>query len=254
LTDTILQGSKKWAELFSKHDFFQKYKYYIQVITCSDSLDNQRLWSALVESRLRHFVLKLEFVENLEMAHPFIKGFDRVANVKSETEAIDVGRGIFPEETAATGPDGAEDVANAAFTEANSGEQLDIPRTPSNSTLNGNTDNKEHTNGAAGEENEEQQQNSDEVKYPRPIYTTSFYIGLKISDSKPGDAAVRKLDITWPARDFMTMCKSWETYNDQSMGISVRHIKNSRLPSDVFEEGEQRRMKRNKKEKVLVSF
>jgi poly(A) polymerase len=48
-----------------------------------------------VESRLRHLVIKLEFVENLVSAHPFIKGFDKAVVCHTEQEAIDAGRGIF---------------------------------------------------------------------------------------------------------------------------------------------------------------
>jgi poly(A) polymerase len=95
MTDIIMIKSANWKDLFTKHDFFHRYKYYLQVIASSDSIDNQRIWSALVESRLRHLVLKLEFVENLVLAHPFVHGYDHNVNCYSEQQAIDAGRGIF---------------------------------------------------------------------------------------------------------------------------------------------------------------
>lgn len=47
--------------------------------------------SALVESKLRHLVLKLEVIEDLESAHPFIKGYDKTVVCYSEQQAIDAG-------------------------------------------------------------------------------------------------------------------------------------------------------------------
>ena len=44
LTDQILAGNSKWDSLFEKHDFFQRYKYYLQVIVSSDKIDDHRLW------------------------------------------------------------------------------------------------------------------------------------------------------------------------------------------------------------------
>jgi poly(A) polymerase len=51
--------------------------------------------SALVESRLRHLVLKLELIESLVLAHPFTRGFDRSIVCFNERQAIDAGRGVF---------------------------------------------------------------------------------------------------------------------------------------------------------------
>lgn len=43
-----------------------------------------------MESKIRQLVLKLEFVESLKLAHPYIKGFDRVTHCISEEEVNDV--------------------------------------------------------------------------------------------------------------------------------------------------------------------
>jgi poly(A) polymerase len=48
----------------------------------------------MVESRIRHLISKLEGVDNLYLAHPFVKGFDRVHHRAPEQEAKDVSHGI----------------------------------------------------------------------------------------------------------------------------------------------------------------
>ena len=207
-------GSEKWAELFAKHDFFHKYKYYLQVIASSDCEDTQRGWSALVESRLRHLVLKLEFVENLNTAHPFIKGFDKTVVCYNEQQAIDAGRGIFQEasEESGTKPDAPSDQEPPSSDPKDTTEQQPTPQQPS-----------------------------------RTVYTTTFYIGLAVEPKATGVNAPRKLDISWPTSEFTKMCKQWEKYDEKSMGICVKYIKSSSLPNDVFDEGEVRsKLKRGK--------
>ena len=98
IADKIMLGRSKWPSLFQKNDFFHHYKYYLQVIASSDNGEEHLKWSGLVESRLRQLVMKLELVDNLEIAHPFIKGFDRMTECKSEQEKHDVAHGIFPDE------------------------------------------------------------------------------------------------------------------------------------------------------------
>ena len=50
-----------------------------------------------VESRLRQLVMKLEFVESLTLAHPFIKGFDQVSYCLNEEEIRSVASGQISE-------------------------------------------------------------------------------------------------------------------------------------------------------------
>jgi len=190
ITDKIMNLNESWSLLFTMHDFFHRYKYYLQVIASSDSMDHQRVWSSLVESRLRHLVIKLEYVENLVLAHPFIKGFDNSFVCTSEESQINAGRGLPIPETS----------------EDTSSKSTDEPK-----------------------------------KTPLMIYTTTFYIGLEIEPrQKSVGTEPRKLDISWPTSEFTKMCRSWELYNDSSMGLCVKYIKNKSLPPEVFEEGEKR--------------
>jgi poly(A) polymerase len=88
-------GTGKWSDLFAKHDFFFRYRYYLQIIASSDSAARQLKWSGMVESRIRHLISKLENVDNLCLAHPFVKGFDKVHHCATEQEANDVSHGIY---------------------------------------------------------------------------------------------------------------------------------------------------------------
>ncbi len=40
-------GKANWSELFSKHDFFHRYRYYLQIIASTGSSDLQIKWCAL---------------------------------------------------------------------------------------------------------------------------------------------------------------------------------------------------------------
>lgn len=48
----------------------------------------------LVEARLRHLVMKLEVVEHLVLAHPFIKGYRKVHKCANDEEAYAVANGL----------------------------------------------------------------------------------------------------------------------------------------------------------------
>ncbi|KXN89469.1 Poly(A) polymerase pla1 [Leucoagaricus sp. SymC.cos] len=93
IVDKVIVGSASWSDLFAKHDFFHKYRYYLQVIASTGDPDLQIKWAGTVESRIRQLVMKLEFVDSLTLAHPFIKGFDQVAHCLNEEEVRAVAQG-----------------------------------------------------------------------------------------------------------------------------------------------------------------
>jgi len=108
----VIAGTATWAELFSKHDFFHRYRNYIQVVALTRDEQLQIKWAGTVESRMRHLIMKLEFVDNLRLAHPFVKGFDRVVRCASEEEARAVLQGQPPSLPDAEGVE--DDAANAS--------------------------------------------------------------------------------------------------------------------------------------------
>lgn len=74
-----------------------------------------------VESRLRQLVMKLEFVESLQLAHPFIKGFEQISYCLSEEEMRAVAQGEVSEAVAQRkkedieGKEGASSVYTSTF-------------------------------------------------------------------------------------------------------------------------------------------
>ncbi|GLB34180.1 putative polymerase pla1 [Lyophyllum shimeji] len=93
IVDKVIVGTASWSELFEKHDFFHKYRYYLQVIASTGDPELQIKWAGTVESRIRQLVMKLEYVDSLTLAHPFVKGFENVSYCLSEEEVQAVAQG-----------------------------------------------------------------------------------------------------------------------------------------------------------------
>ncbi|KAG2033642.1 Poly(A) polymerase central domain-containing protein [Suillus americanus] len=121
IVDKVIVGTASWSELFQKHDFFHKYRYYLQVIASTATADTQIKWAGTVESRIRQLVMKLEYVDSLILAHPFIKGFDQVSHCITEEEVRQVAQGqisdVIAKRTKADieGLDGASTVHSTTF-------------------------------------------------------------------------------------------------------------------------------------------
>lgn len=156
--------------------------------------------SGTVESRIRQLVMKLELVDTIEIAHPFVKGFDKIYHCADPEELSAVARGEV------------SDVIAKRTQEEIAGKE-----------------------GSA------------------TVYTTSFYIGLEIQPKKVGATGPRRLDISYPTTEFTKMVKMWDSFEEQNMGIVVRHIKSTALPEYLFE-GDERQprggLKRTKSGKI----
>ncbi|GAA5894366.1 hypothetical protein JCM5296_005149 [Sporobolomyces johnsonii] len=96
IVDKVFVGSAKWSDLFAPHDFFSKYRYYLQITASSGSAEVQLKWSGTVESRIRQLVMKLEYVDSLVLAHPYVKSFDRTNYCLDEAEQRAVSIGEVP--------------------------------------------------------------------------------------------------------------------------------------------------------------
>jgi len=204
--DKVIVGKATWSELFEKHDFFTKYRYYLQVIASTVNPDVQLKWSGTVESRIRQLVMKLEYVDSLTLAHPFVKGFDQTSYCLSEEELRTVAQGEIPDAIAKRkkedieGKEGASPVYSTTF--------------------------------FIGLAIEPKQRKS----YPGILDSQCH-----ITDScfEAGVVGPRRLDISYPTTEFSKLVKVWEHYNEATMGIVVRHIKSSGLPDYVFGPGER---------------
>jgi poly(A) polymerase len=130
IVDKIIVGTSTWSELFAKHDFFHKYRYYLQIIASTGNADLQLKWLAAlcyiiatlhylvfragtVESRIRQLVMKLEFVDSLVLAHPFIHGFDQVSYCLTDDEIRSVAQGEISEAIAKRKEEDIKDKAGA---------------------------------------------------------------------------------------------------------------------------------------------
>lgn len=138
IVDKVIVGTAQWSELFVKHDFFHKYRYYLQVIASTGNPELQTKWyvkwlstlanililvgrAGTVESRIRQLVMKLEYVESLTLAHPFIKGFDQTIYCLTDEEVRAAASGEVPESVAKRkkedieGKEGASTVYTTTF-------------------------------------------------------------------------------------------------------------------------------------------
>ncbi|KIK65878.1 hypothetical protein GYMLUDRAFT_218631 [Collybiopsis luxurians FD-317 M1] len=100
IVDKVIVGTAQWSELFQKHEFFHKYRYYLQIIASTHNADLHIKWrvmSGTVESHIQHLVMKLEYIDSLILVHPFIKGFEQVCYCVSEEELRAVIQGEISE-------------------------------------------------------------------------------------------------------------------------------------------------------------
>ena len=51
VVERVIIGTAEWSELFKKHDFFHKYRYYLQIVASAANSDLQSKWCVL--SRIR---------------------------------------------------------------------------------------------------------------------------------------------------------------------------------------------------------
>nr|AZQ56677.1 poly A polymerase [Suhomyces emberorum] len=87
----IVSGKKSWSDLLQRHEFFHKYKFYLCVVAATQSNYEEHLqFSGMVESKLRLLVQKLEAVEGVELAHPFVKAFDNGYFCENAEEVLNV--------------------------------------------------------------------------------------------------------------------------------------------------------------------
>lgn len=110
IVTSIMMKKASWNKLFERHTFFtQDYKYYLRVIAAARTKEEALKWSGLVESKVRHFVGKLEMVPNVDLAHPFNRTFDDEFTCSNEDEAYNIARGQNIEQSqAGEGDEGSE--------------------------------------------------------------------------------------------------------------------------------------------------
>lgn len=72
----ISMKNKNWSDLFQRHDFFHRYKFYLCIVAATQGSSEEHLkWSGMVESKVRILIQKLELTEGISLAHPYVKDF-----------------------------------------------------------------------------------------------------------------------------------------------------------------------------------
>ena len=191
----IMQTNRPWKDLFQKHTFFTEgYKYYLSIVSASQTKEAQQIWSGLVQSKVRRLVTGIEQSQaGVDVAHPYVKGFERVHNIKSEEEKDKVLQGsmqfVSKGETETT--DQANDIKQSVVAQGTA-NNLEMP-----------------TNGTKQED-----QGS-----ATTIYSTTFYIGIELAKD------AKSLDISWPVAEFKRQCTDWPQYNENLNSIRCVHIR-----------------------------
>ncbi|KAK6511263.1 polynucleotide adenylyltransferase [Arthrobotrys musiformis] len=95
IVDRIITGKGNWKQLFERHTFFTKdYKYYLAVNASAKEQEASVKWSGLVESKIRHLVMKLEMCNDvIASARPYVKPFEQVQHCKNDEEARKIANG-----------------------------------------------------------------------------------------------------------------------------------------------------------------
>ena len=164
IMDSIMIGKAPWKDLFARHTFFTEgYKYYLAIVSSSKTKEAQLIWSGLVESKVRLLVANLENVENIEIAHPFNKGFDRVHHCPTE--------------------DDTHKVINGDLSFQEKGDKTDLGQS-SKQNINSQDDAEStvNLNDVEPNSNNNLKSNGGEVKHT--VYTTTYYIGLELKQGK----------------------------------------------------------------------
>ncbi|KAI8370131.1 Poly(A) polymerase central domain-containing protein [Choanephora cucurbitarum] len=208
----IVDGQAVWKDLFAKSQFFQAYKYYLQLTASSESSESQLMWSGLVEAKLRQLVLKLEAVEMISLAHPYVKGIDKVHYCLTAQEVESVKKGQLLADRSLSVEEGGLETDHTALLKEK---------------------------GFVTDENE---------KDVKRVFTTTFYIGFETVTQAAGEKK-KKLDISWQVKEFTNLVTAWDKYDSTQMKISITHVKGSKLPSELLgQKGAKRPLEKSEEE------
>ena len=69
IVDKVIVGTAQWSELFAKHEFFHKYRYYLQVIASTGSAALQIKWYACAPSNLSNSLYNIVAFIGLERSN-----------------------------------------------------------------------------------------------------------------------------------------------------------------------------------------
>ena len=154
--------------------------------------------------------MKLEMIEDIEIAHPFIKGYDNkfICKTEQEKEMAQLGK-LQPQIE-----DSVQEQVNE-FTVQESVEPKQEPETEQSTQ-------EEVKNEQEDQDTLQENESKDKIE-EFPVLTTCLYIGISVKTKEKGKN--RKLDLSWPVMEFKKLVTSWDKYDETSMGIHVEFLK-----------------------------
>ena len=263
ITNDIFSNKKTWGDLFSKHDFFYKYKFYLSITATTKGTDEQHLkWSGLVESKVRLFVMKLETLPGIKLAQPFVKPFEHAyyyntpeeSNVILQNYGSHKTEGILKRFKQVTLAEEEQEVSvsEAAVVEEVAGDSGVGDKKDDGQALSNNA--KATTgSGTSGTINSAKREGGNngadadsDADNRQKVYLTSIYIGVDVNLE---DKKKEKVDIHVPCTEFFNLCRNFseEYQNSNTFSLIIRYVKLYDLPDDVYEEGEVRPIRKKTK-------
>ncbi|KAF3806470.1 Poly(A) polymerase pla1, partial [Colletotrichum gloeosporioides] len=255
ITDNIMVGKNPWSDLFVKHTFFtQGYKYYISVITASTDKEAHKIWSGYVESKVRVLVQGLEQHQSIALAHAFNKGYERRHRCTSDEEVQQIQAGsldfLVKDSQATDDASALKEEKLETKAELNGIPDLKtetdgIPGLKAKALDTDVGSKKEVTEGDKLKLEDEHQVKLEDCKPRSPltdVYTTTHYIGLTLSEG------AKSLDLSYQVDNFKSLCTSWDKYEPALNSLTVQHVRSFNLPDDVFEPGEKKPLKPQKRQ------
>lgn len=208
IAERILYHGEPWKNLFEKHTFFTKgYKYYLSVVAASTTSEAQKIWSGLVESKVRFLVGSLENHKSISLAHPFNKGYQRIHRCRNEKEIEAVKSGkldyVIKEGELESIKESAADVKKE-----NGVSEVDA----ANVKLENNI---KHENGVKLEDSDGALEKEETAEKTVLVYTTTYYIGLELAEG------AKSLDLSYQVDDFKGKCTMWDKYNEQLNALGI---------------------------------
>lgn len=234
ITNDIIFGKKNWSSLFLKHDFFHKYKYYLSIITATkNSYDEHLKWSGMVESKLRLLVQKLEVIDGIVLAHPYVKPFTKSYIVNNEEDCIKI-------------KDLYGTIEFDKFIKSKL-ENNEIKELKDDDEEGGNIKQFENELKLKQDEEKLKPESLQDTKIlnQRTIHLMKLYIGLSL-DLKGKE---KKMDIQQPCSEFDVICKNWQFSNPELFALNIKHVKLYDLPDDCYDENEERPIMKSKSKK-----
>lgn len=208
IMNEIQIGSKKWGDLFTKHDYFYRYKYYLTIIASTrNKYEDHIKWTGMVESKLRLLVLKIENISGVVLAHPYVKPIMISYICNNEEEASTI--------TELYGTLEGEKYAKEKLKSIKIDEDTDIISL------------------------EEETEKEGKIL----VHLMKLYIGLEL-DLKGKE---KKMNIQVPCTEFDQICKNWIFYKKEIFSLGIKYVKLWDLPDDVYSEGEERPTKTKKR-------